>query len=261
MESTYTHTHAQQFGHIECSTNVGNQEMQHSPNATNTSSQAYFNKYLPVMWSALKNANTDKYLLTMRKLQIPSKQLYDSLKICILKYLTAIEPIAFVNASKLPNNSCGYMVLREHVAVLHMASTKAFRCLKSYKISTSITYANVTQVTYKSPVPTGSDQCMGCMSGFFSFLTVSLSLCNRLIFGLFLTFDHIFYPYQESTYNERPDTKSMYSKCLDELVNEAMSDFGALEPRLKDCLNEATPPDQSTPESTESTESNTDPSE
>lgn len=111
---------------------------------TNTSSQAYIDKYLPVMWSALKNANTDKYLLTIKKLQIPSKQLYNSLKICILKYLNAIEPIAFVNASNLPNNSCGYLVLRDHVGVLHMASTKAFRCLKSYKISTSITYVNVT---------------------------------------------------------------------------------------------------------------------
>lgn len=99
------------------------------------------------MWSALKNANSDKYLLTMRKLQIPSNQLYESLKTCILKYLNAIEPIAFVNASKLSNNSCGYMVLREHVGVLHMASTRAFRCLKSYKISTSITYVNATQVT------------------------------------------------------------------------------------------------------------------
>lgn len=123
--------------------------MQHATNASigNASSQAYIDKYLPVMWLALKNANTDKYLLTLRKLQIPSKQLYNSLKICILKYLNAIEPIAFVNATHLPNNSCGYMVLREHVSVLHMASTKAFRCLKSYKISTSITYANVTQVT------------------------------------------------------------------------------------------------------------------
>lgn len=135
-----------QLNYIDC-TNNGSTEMQHSPNTT--SSQAYINKYLPVLWSSLKNANTDKYLLTMRKLQIPSKQLYDSLKICILNYLNSIEPIAFINATKLPNNSCGYMVLREHVGVLHMASTKAFRCLKSYKISTSITYVNVTQVTYK----------------------------------------------------------------------------------------------------------------
>lgn len=141
---THIHIHIQ-FRHIDCTTS---QEMQHSPNLTNTSSQAYINKYLPVMWSSLKNANTDKYLLTMRKLQIPSKQLYDSLKICILKYLNAIEPIAFVHTSKLPNNSCEYLALRDHVSILHMASTKAFRCLKSYKISTSMTYANVTQVTY-----------------------------------------------------------------------------------------------------------------
>lgn len=152
--------------------------MQHSQNTTNTSSQAYINKYLPVMWSSLKNANTDKYLLTMRKLQIPSKQLYDSLKICILKYLNAIEPIAFVHTSKLPNNSC-YMALRFHVGVLYMASTKAFRCLKSYKISTSITYVNVTQVTYKSPELSVSD-------GAYSVHTVlvffsSLSLCLYLV--------------------------------------------------------------------------------
>lgn len=126
---------------------------------TNTSSQAYIDKYLPVMWSALKNANTDKYLLTIKKLQIPSKQLYNSLKICILKYLNAIEPIAFVNASNLPNNSCGYMVLREHVGVLHMASTKAFRCLKSYKISTSITYVNVT-TQVKCKMHTVSGRCL-----------------------------------------------------------------------------------------------------
>ncbi|XP_055321387.1 uncharacterized protein LOC129577816 [Sitodiplosis mosellana] len=197
-----------QFGHIECTAanTTTSQEMQHSPNATNTSTQAYINKYLPVMWSALKNANTDKYLLTMRKLQIPSKQLYDSLKICILKYLNAIEPIAFVNASKLPNNSCGYMVLLDHVGVLHMASKKAFRCLKSYKISTSITYANVTQ---------------------------------------------------ESMYNEQPDAKSLYSKCLDEVVNEATNDFESLEPRLKECLENPTTPDQST---SDSTDSNTTPS-
>lgn len=128
--------------------------MQHSMISANSSNQAYIDKYLPVMWSALKNANTDKYLLTMRKLQKPSNQLYDSMKICILKYLNAIEPIAFVKASKLPNNSCGYMVLRYHVGVLHMAMAKAFRCLKSYQISTSITYVNVTQVKHKTDTMT-----------------------------------------------------------------------------------------------------------
>lgn len=166
-----------QLWHIQCTD--ANTGTQYSPNTANASistksSQAYINKYLPVMWSALKNANTDKYLLTLRKLQIPSKQLYSSLKICILKYLNAIEPIAFVNATNLPNNSCGYMMLREHVSILHMASTKVFRCLKSYKISTSITYANVTQVTAHF-IPAHSDRivlllcCMGCCLLFFFF--------------------------------------------------------------------------------------------
>lgn len=82
----------------------------------------------------------------MRKLQIPSLQPYYG-----LKYSNAIEPIELVNASKLPNNSCGYMALREHVGVLHMASNKAFHCLKSNKISTSTNDAKVAQVKYKSP--------------------------------------------------------------------------------------------------------------
>lgn len=99
------------------------------------------------MWSVLKNTNTDKYLLTIKKLQLhyqptnqptihPSIQLFIQLRtqyareICILKYLNAIEPIAFVNASKLPNNSCGRMVFRAHIDVLHMAATEAFRCFQ-----------------------------------------------------------------------------------------------------------------------------------
>lgn len=113
----------------------------------NSSHDAYINKYLPGIWSELKNANADKYLLTLKKLQIPAQQLDASLKICILNYLNAIEPIAFVNASQLLNNSCGYMVIREHVSVLHTISTRSFRCLKSYKISISNAYVNTTQVT------------------------------------------------------------------------------------------------------------------
>ncbi|XP_031618462.1 uncharacterized protein LOC116337748 [Contarinia nasturtii] len=179
--------------HTQC-TNVSTAmyQREHSSNATNISNQAYINKYLPVMWSSLKNANTDKYLLTIQKLKIPSKQLYDRMKICILKYLHAIEPIAFVNASKLSNNSCGYMVLREHVGVLHMASTKAFRCLKSYKISTSITYVDA----------------------------------------------------QTQELNEQPNADTMYSKCLDELVDEATNNFELLQQRLKECLKEFTAHDQ-----------------
>lgn len=113
---------------------------------SNSSNEAYINKYLPVIWSELKNVNADKYLLTLKKLQTPVQQFDASLKICILKYLNAIEPIAYVNASQLSNNSCGYMVIREHVSVLHMVSTRSFRCLKSYKISISNTYVNATQV-------------------------------------------------------------------------------------------------------------------
>lgn len=71
---------------------------------------AYTNKCLPDVWSSLKNANTDKYLLTIPKRSVGSKRLYDRMIICILKYLHAKEPIAFINASKLSNNSCGYMV-------------------------------------------------------------------------------------------------------------------------------------------------------
>lgn len=64
-------------------------------------------------------------------------------------------------------------------------------------------------------------------------------------------------------YNEQPDAKSLYSQCLDEVVNEAANDFESLEPRLKVCLetNVATP-DQSASDSTETeTHLNANPSE
>lgn len=107
----------------------------------------YVNKYLPEMWTALKRANADDvHLLRMKKLEAPAKSLYEAVKSCIVNYLEAIKPVALVKLNAESSNSCSIRVVKEHVDVLRIASTQAFRCLKLYKIGISNVYADAPQV-------------------------------------------------------------------------------------------------------------------
>lgn len=107
----------------------------------------YVGKYLPEMWRALKRANADDvHLLQMKKLEKPANNLYQSMKSCIVKYLQAIKPVAFVKLSAESNNSCSVRVVKEHVDILRFASKKSFRCLHLYKIGITNVYADAPQV-------------------------------------------------------------------------------------------------------------------
>lgn len=99
------------------------------------------------MWLALKKASGNEHLLSINKLKKPSEEFYEHIKVCIVKYLTSIKPIAFVKISSLSNNTCTYRLLREHVDVLNMASRKGFRCLNLYKIGISNIYVDAPEVS------------------------------------------------------------------------------------------------------------------
>lgn len=107
----------------------------------------YIAKYLPQMETALRNANSDDlHLLSSEKLKNASNEFYNGMKLSIVSYLIAIKPIAYVERTKLSNDSCGYKLIRQHVDILHTASKKGFRCLKLIKISMSNVYADVPTV-------------------------------------------------------------------------------------------------------------------
>lgn len=99
------------------------------------------------MWTALKRANADEvHLLRMKKLEVPAKSLSDTMASCIVEYLRAIKPVAYVKLDAQPNKSCSVRVVRAHVDVLRIASTKGFRCLHLYKIGINNVYADAPQV-------------------------------------------------------------------------------------------------------------------
>lgn len=110
---------------------------------------AYIAKYLPKMEVALRKANSDDlHLLSSGKLKNASNGTSSAIKSTIVSYLNAVKPIAYVERGKLSNDSCGYNLIRQHVDILHIASKKAFRCLKVYKIGMSNIYADVPTVSF-----------------------------------------------------------------------------------------------------------------
>lgn len=47
------------------------------------------------------------------------------------------------------------------------------------------------------------------------------------------------------------DPETMYSNCLDEVVNETVKDFESVKPRLDDCIEQISTSNTSTSNSTE----------
>lgn len=107
----------------------------------------YIEKYLPNLWTALLTANSDDArLLTVARLQEPSKNLTEVLKECIIEYLMAIKPVAMVKLNAVPGESCSVRLVKEHVDILRRTSNSGFRCLRSYKIGMSNVYVESPQV-------------------------------------------------------------------------------------------------------------------
>jgi len=146
-------------------------------------SDPYIAKYLPEMWNALKRANEDEYLLYLKKLKSASEEFEKSITKTILKYLNATKPIAYVKVSEFSNDSCEYVIIREHVEILHVASNKGFRCLKQYKIGISNTYVDAPKLE-KEEQEVVDKTFKECLEDFitkanddFEQLSSSVSLC------------------------------------------------------------------------------------
>lgn len=112
--------------------------------------EKYIQKYLPELWLGLKQANAeDVRLLTLSRLQRPSKDLFDAVKEVIVTYLMSIKPVAMVRLTETAGENCSVKIVKQHVDVLRYSSTIAFRCLRAYKIAISKVYVDAPEVTEK----------------------------------------------------------------------------------------------------------------
>lgn len=163
------------------------------------------------MWMALKRANIDDvHLLRMKKLEVPAKSLNDTVKSCIVKYLQAIKPVAFVKLSAESNESCSVRVVQQHADILRMASRKGFRCLKLYKIGISNVYSDAPQVLWR--------RCF--------------------IVSRHENYSRIFRMNLQLSEDDQKALDITFTNCLTELETKATTDMELLNGRVVDCTNE-----------------------